>query len=73
MDRWLSVDQLSNYLGVSKESIYRWLESKKLPGHKIGRQWRFKESEIDSWITNGSAANMNRRKGVQLEGNLHGE
>lgn len=55
LDRWLSVEEIAKYLGVSKESVYRWLDSKKLPAHKVGRQWKFKVSEVDKWVTSGGA------------------
>lgn len=57
IDRWLSVEEIASYLGVSKESIYRWVESKKMPAHKVGRQWKFKVIEVDLWIKNGGAKN----------------
>ncbi|MBK24684.1 MAG: excisionase [Halobacteriovorax sp.] len=56
LDRWLSVEEIANYLGVSKESIYRWLESRKMPAHKVGRQWKFKVNEVDEWVKNGDAS-----------------
>ena len=61
-DRWLSVQEISVYLGVSKETIYRWLEAKKIPAHKIGKQWKFKTSKVDEWVTNGSAKCLNGGK-----------
>lgn len=54
-DRWLSVQEIAHYLGISKETVYRWLDSKKIPAHKIGKQWKFKISEIDTWVKNGEA------------------
>jgi excisionase family DNA binding protein len=54
-DRWLSVQEIGMYLGVSKETIYRWLEAKKIPAHKIGKQWKFKTSDVDNWVTSGEA------------------
>lgn len=54
-DRWLSVQEISHYLGISKESIYRWIEAKKIPAHKIGKQWKFKIDEVDKWVTSGGA------------------
>lgn len=56
LDRWLSVEEIAKYLGVSKESVYRWLDSKKLPAHKVGRQWKFKIEEVDAWVKNGGAS-----------------
>lgn len=57
IDRWFSVEEIASYLGVSKESIYRWVESKNMPAHKVGRQWKFKVIEVDEWIKNGGAKN----------------
>ncbi len=54
-DRWLSVQEIAHYLGISKETVYRWLEAKKIPAHKIGRQWKFKMKEVDYWIMNGGS------------------
>lgn len=54
-DRWLSVQEIAHYLGISKETIYRWLDSKKIPAHKIGKQWKFKTQEVDQWIIAGEA------------------
>lgn len=54
-DRWVSVQEIAHYLGISKETVYRWLEAKKIPAHKIGRQWKFKISEIDIWVKNGES------------------
>ena len=55
-DRWLSVDDLREYLGVSRDTIYDWLNAKNLPGHKVGRLWKFKRKEVDEWVRAGSAA-----------------
>lgn len=46
-ERWLSVEEIGAHLGVSKETIYRWLEKKKMPAHRVGRLWKFKASEVD--------------------------
>lgn len=55
-ERWLSVEEICSHLGVSKETIYRWLEKKKIPAHKVGRLWKFQVSEVDVWIKGGNAA-----------------
>jgi excisionase family DNA binding protein len=55
-DRWLSVDEIAIYLGVSKDTIYTWVTSKAMPGHKIGRFWRFKQADVDAWVRTGGAA-----------------
>lgn len=47
---WASVDEVAKHLGVAKDSIYRWIENRGLPAHKIGRLWKFKLSEVDGWV-----------------------
>jgi excisionase family DNA binding protein len=47
---WSSVDEVARHLGVAKDSIYRWIENKGLPAHKIGRLWKFKLTEVDAWV-----------------------
>lgn len=56
-DRWLSVEEVARYLGISKETVYRWLEKKKIPAHRIGKLWKFQLSEVDSWVKSGQAVN----------------
>lgn len=58
--RWLTVEQIAEHLQVSKETIYRWLDRKLIPAHKIGRQWRFQSFEVDEWIRTGGAAENHR-------------
>jgi len=54
-DRWLSVDEITVYLGVKRETIYKWLADKNMPAHKVGRLWKFRKQEVDNWITSGVA------------------
>jgi len=42
-------------LGVAKYSVYRWIEQRALPSHRVGRLFRFKLSEIDEWVNSGGA------------------
>ena len=53
---WVSVDDIATHLGVAKDSIYRWIEAKGLPAHKMGRLWKFKISEVDEWVRAGGAS-----------------
>lgn len=57
-ERWLSVEEISIHLGVSKDTIYAWREKKKLPGHRVGRFWKFKANEVDEWVRSGNAAEL---------------
>ena len=57
---WVSVDEVAGHLGVAKDSVYRWIEQKGLPAHRVGRLWKFKLSEIDEWVHQGGAAQDNQ-------------
>ncbi len=64
-DRWLSVEEISEYLGVSKDTVYAWRSKKGMPAHRIGRFWKFKAEEVDEWVRSGEAAESD-------EGGSHG-
>lgn len=53
-DRWLSVDEIAAYLGVKRDTIYKWIKRKGMPASKVGRLWKFKLNEVDSWVRRGS-------------------
>ncbi len=55
-DRWLSIKEISDYLGITRETIYKWIEERGMPAHRMGKFWKFKQTEVDSWIKSGKAA-----------------
>ena len=63
-DRWMSVDEIRRHLGVSDDTVYRWIERHVMPAHKMGRLWKFKRSEVDEWVKAGGAASA-RPKAVE--------
>jgi len=56
-DRWLSVDEICKYLGVSKDTVYKWIDKQGMPAHRMGRLWKFKIDQVDAWVEAGGAAN----------------
>ncbi len=54
-DRWLSVADIAEYLGVKKDTVYKWLSKGTIPAHKVGRLWKFKRDEVDEWVRTGGA------------------
>lgn len=52
---WISVGQIAEHLVATRDSIYRWIDHKGLPVHRVGRLWRFKTSEVDDWVRVGGA------------------
>lgn len=42
--------QAAAYLGLHVITVYRLIKKGKLPGFKVGGQWRFKKDLLDNWI-----------------------
>jgi excisionase family DNA binding protein len=55
-NRWLSVAEIAEYLGVKPDTVYKWITRKSMPAHKLGRLWKFKTDEVDEWIVTGRAS-----------------
>ena len=50
-ERWVGVEEVAAHLGVTTTSVYRWVESRGLPAHRVGRLFRFRLTEVDTWVT----------------------
>jgi len=50
MEKWLTLEQIAEYLQMSTSSIYKMAQAGKIPAYKVGRQWRFRKEEIDKWV-----------------------
>ena len=64
-DRWLSVDEIAEHLGVSKDTVYTWVNERGMPGHKVGRLWKFKVDEVDGWVRIGGSATVSNGTNVK--------
>jgi excisionase family DNA binding protein len=62
-ERWLSVYEIAAHLGVNRDTIYKWIERKNMPGHKVGRLRKFLVSEVDAWVKTGIAGKKEKRPG----------
>jgi excisionase family DNA binding protein len=54
IENWVSMDGISSYLDISRETVLRWIK-RGMPAHKVGKVWKFKRSEVDEWIRSGVA------------------
>ncbi len=43
----LTVEEVAVYLKMNPQVVRRWLREKKLPGFKIGKEWRIVKEDID--------------------------
>ena len=49
-ERWVNIDVVAAHLGVRRDSIYRWIDTKLFPAYRVGRLYRFKLSDVDRWV-----------------------
>jgi excisionase family DNA binding protein len=54
MSGMLTSRDLQDLLQVDRSTIYRMAEAGSLPGVKVGRQWRFPEHAVKTWLANGT-------------------
>jgi len=58
-ERWLSVDEIAAYLGIKRDTVYKWIAEKDMPAHRVGRLWKFQRNEIDIWVRQGKTSERN--------------
>ena len=54
---WSTLHEVVAHLQVAEETVHRWIRRKGLPAQRMGRNWRFKLSEVDAWVRAGGANN----------------
>ena len=51
----MNIRQASQYLGVSPDTLYKYVNEQKIPAFKLGNRWRFKKSRLDQWMEEKSS------------------
>ena len=46
----MTIREVADYLKLTEKTAYRLAAEGKIPGFKVGGSWRFRKSEIDTWI-----------------------
>ena len=49
-NRWMTLQDVAEYLQLSKDQIYRLAQSGKIPASKVGSRWRFRRERVDQWM-----------------------
>ena len=48
--RFFTLDEVAEILRVSKRTIHRMIQQRKMPAFKVGGQWRIPETRFRQWI-----------------------
>jgi excisionase family DNA binding protein len=59
-DKWLTIDELADYLKMGRTKLYRMAQKADIPASKVGNQWRFDREEIDEWMKSQRPAAASR-------------
>jgi len=51
----MDIHRASQYLGVSRETLYKYLNEERIPAFKLGNRWRLKKAVLDRWMESESS------------------
>ncbi len=51
----MDIREASDYLGVSRETLYKYVYEERIPAFKLGNRWKFKKTILDRWMEKQSA------------------
>lgn len=57
-EKWVSLEEIAEHMGLSKDTIRNYIKKQQIPYYRIGKQYKFKISEIDAWIESGKSASI---------------
>jgi excisionase family DNA binding protein len=46
----LTTEEVMAILRVNTRTVYRLIRSKDIPAVRVGRQWRFRRSDLEGWL-----------------------
>lgn len=52
---WVSTKEIAEHLGVTMETVRKWIKAGNIPCSRVGKLWKFKKSEVDAWVKSGGA------------------
>lgn len=62
LEPWVSLCEIARHVGVSTDTIHRWIRNREMPAHKVGRLWKFKVSQVDSWVQSRGAEHHSKEQ-----------
>jgi excisionase family DNA binding protein len=61
----MNIRQASQYLGVSTDTLYKYVYEEKIPAFKLGNRWKFKKTILDAWMEQKSMGGNFEDKGTK--------
>ncbi|MGC2321955.1 MAG: helix-turn-helix domain-containing protein [Terriglobales bacterium] len=58
----MNIRQASQYLGISPDTLYKYVYEEKIPAFKLGNRWKFKKTILDAWMERKSVVGEARDK-----------
>lgn len=52
--QYLTIKEVSEYLKLPEETVYKYARGSRIPASKVGRYWRFERDEVDAWVSDHS-------------------
>lgn len=56
----MGIREASDYLGISRETLYKYVVGERIPAFKLGNRWKFKKTILDRWMERQSAQREER-------------
>jgi excisionase family DNA binding protein len=57
----MNIREASQYLGISPDTLYKYVSEETIPAFKLGNRWKFKKSILDSWMEDRSRSSETLR------------
>ena len=55
-ENYIGIEDAALFLNIKPVALRKWVKDKSVPAHKIGKQWKFKRSELEEWVKSGESA-----------------
>lgn len=46
----MTLNEVAEYLRIPRSTVYKLVREGRIPGQKIGRQWRFRRAVVEQWL-----------------------
>ena len=55
-ENYIGMEDAALFLNIKPVTLRKWIKDKNVPAHKIGKQWKFRRSELEEWVKSGKSA-----------------